>query len=408
MSDKQRKSIFYVGKPYLKNENGKSRLNADIEAENDKFTLWYEIDEEYNQYLVTERCDSFVVALLPWVMMKAKKLQKTITLLCESIISAKLWHQLTNYYIPVLSRCVSYYGLIQIESKADSGILPYAMGGGVVGASVSGGLDSFYTMFKYKDNLLQNYCLTYVMNCNFGLYGGLNGESESIIKTKTQRIAQEAGLEYVHPSTNVIIELYGGAGHGPIVPAALTSVVLALQKLFAVYYYSSAVPIWDFSINDVQAHEYDLLNTHCLSTENTHFYLSGLEVTRLDKAAYTANIPIVQNNLLVCETQNNGKNCSICANCTRTMAEFEVLGKLDAFSKVFDVTTFRKKNSYYWGYLLLKSKGGEHFAKETVDLYLKTCGHFSIKIYWAAFTKWVKRGFTTSNKKRRKVVDEIR
>jgi len=186
-----------------------------------------------------------------------------------------------------------------------------------------------------------------------------------------------------------------------------------LQKLISVFHYSSADPAWAFQMNEEQAACYDLLNLYCIGTENTDFCLSGMEVTRLDKAAYVADSSLVQENLLVCETQVNAENCSICANCTHTMAEFEVLGKLDLFSRVFDVNAFRKNAGYYWGYMVLKSKGSETglYVEETKDilnLYAKRYGRFSLKVYWAAFMKWIKRGFTTQNTSRRKVENEVR
>ena len=132
------------------------------------------------------------------------------------------------------------------------------------------------------------------------------------------------------------------------------------------------------------------------------------EVTRLDKAEYVADNSLAQSYLLVCETQENGENCSLCANCTRTMAEFDVLGKLGAFNKVFDVDGFYKNVGYHWGYVLLKGKGNDVFAKEIVDLYLEKNKRFPLKVRLAALRKWVGRGFTSANNTRRRVENEIR
>ena len=66
------------------------------------------------------------------------------------------------------------------------------------------------------------------------------------------------------------------------------------------------------------------------------------------------------------------------------------MGKLDRFSNEFNVDAYRNDEGYYWGYMLLKRK------------------RFSIAVYFSAFKKWLKRGFTTENKARRRVEDEIR
>ena len=98
-----------IGRPNVRSENGRVRLAADIKAENRCFTLWYETEKEYGQYLAAERCDSFLTALLPWIMIKAKRSGQDVKVLCEERVSAKLLHQLKSYYIPVLSRSISYY-----------------------------------------------------------------------------------------------------------------------------------------------------------------------------------------------------------------------------------------------------------------------------------------------------------
>jgi hypothetical protein len=394
----------FLGKSYLLNNDGKTRLISDIKTDSDEFSLWYEVEEKYAQYLVTERCDPFVLVLLPWIMMKASKIQQKIILECEGRISAKLLHQLSNYYIPVLSDAISYYSAIQVNAEADAGKLPCAE---AVGTGISGGVDSSYTIAKYKDNPLQTYRLTHVVYNNIGTYGGFDSEAEIKLQDKTRQIAQDTGLEYIMVTSNVCLTLYSAA-YPPIVPAVFLSVALALQKLFSTYYYSSGLSAKDFILSEVDAAYYDLLNVHCFSTENISFYSSGIELTRLKKLDYIADILFAQNNLFVCiDTNSKGDNCGNCAKCTRTMAQLEVLGKLNKFDIVFDVDAFRKNEGYHWGYVLLKSKR-DRFCKEIVELYLKKNKHFSIKIILSAFIKWVKRGFTTENRNRKHVKNEIR
>jgi hypothetical protein len=394
---------IFLSKPYTLNNNGKIRLISDIKTDNDEFSLWYEVEEKYAQYLVTERCDPFVLVLLPWIMMKANKIQQKVILECEGRISAKLLHQLSHYYIPVLSGAIPYYSAIQVNAEEDVRKLPCAE---AVGTGISCGVDSSYTIAKYKDNPLQTYRLTHVVYNNIGTYGGFQSEAEIKLQDKTRQIAQDTGLEYIIMTSNVCLTLYNAA-HAPIVPAVFHSVVLALQKLFSIYYYSSAFVAKDFNLNEADAAYYDLLNVHCFSTENTLFYSSGIELTRLKKLDYIADISFVQDNLFVCLNTNKGYNCGNCAKCTRTMAELEILGKLNKFGKVFDVDAFRKNEGYHWGYVLLKSKS-DRFCKEITKLYLLKNKYFSIKIILSAFIKWIKRGFTTENRNRKHVENEIR
>jgi hypothetical protein len=272
---------------------------------------------------------------------------------------------------------------------------------------VSGGVDSSYTITKYQDYALQPYRLTHAVYYNVGIYGGFENGAEKGLQTKTKQIAHDSGLEYVLLTSNVCLLLYKEA-HAPIVPAVFLSAALSLQKLFGVYYYSSAFVAKDFKMSEEDAAYYDLLNVHSLSTENLTFYSSGIERSRLEKLISIANAPIAQNNLLVClNVKEQAINCNHCAKCTRTMAELEVLGKLDNFRTVFNVEEFRKNKGYHWGYILLKSKS-DVFCEEIINIYKSQKKHFSLNVHWAAFQKWIKRGFTTVNKARRRVEDEIR
>mgnify|MGYP003294633432 CR=1 FL=1 len=62
--------------------------------------------------------------------------------------------------------------------------------------------------------------------------------------------------------------------------------VLAMQKLFSIYYFASGTDFNDSHIDEYDTAYYDILNVQCLSTENTTFYLSGMEATRLEKIKY--------------------------------------------------------------------------------------------------------------------------
>ncbi|MCL2819367.1 MAG: hypothetical protein FWD38_00825 [Oscillospiraceae bacterium] len=402
--------IVQIGEPKICKENERTRMSASIEYENNKAGVWFEVDDEFGEFFTSERIDAYVLSLLPWAMMKAKKTKQSIILKSEYPISEKLWHQLTNYYIPILSRSISYYAPIVIETEKVKNTLTLGKG---VGSSVSCGLDSNFTIQKYKDDPLETFRLTHAVYFDWGLYGdGIGSNDEKVISEKAQHITEESGLKFVKITSNIVKEFYGIA-QGPVVPAILTGGILSLQKLFSVFHYSSANPAWEFFMDEIQACSYDLLNMDCFSTENTTFYLSGMEVLRLDKAAFVADNKIVQENLLVCLSSTNAKNCNVCANCSHTMVEFDVLDKLDLFNKVFDVEAFRKNPSYHWGYVYMKSTDpgpglyvGE--LKEIIRLYKSKHGRIPFSVKWSAFRNWMRRGFTIDNPKRRLAKDEIR
>ena len=88
------------------------------------------------------------------------------------------------------------------------------------------------------------------------------------------------------------------------------------------------------------------------------------------------------------------------------MCALDVLGKLDKYSKVYDIDDYKKNYGYHWGYILLAPKTMPNL-KEILEGYKKKYGHIKISAYIACVNKWVKRGFTKNNKKRIQMKDVI-
>ena len=61
----RREIMLTIGTPKILKQNKKVRLQCEIEINNEIKTLWMEVDEKYSKYLVKDRCDAFLIALLP-------------------------------------------------------------------------------------------------------------------------------------------------------------------------------------------------------------------------------------------------------------------------------------------------------------------------------------------------------
>jgi len=393
-----------VGKPYLKEENSSVRLCSDIYEDRKKVkTLWYEVEKENAQYLCDEISDAFVVAILPWCLIKASK-RKSLDITGEGYISEKLKFQLVRYLIPTLEKNISYYGNagISIEAKNITFASAYA-----VGTGISGGVDSSYSIASTMAADNGSFRLTHGVCGNIGIYNGFDSRAQKNLEKKCRKIAEETGIGLITIKSNVCVDLYEKA-HAPVVPFVFMSMILAMQKLFKVYYFSSAFTVKEFALSETDAAYFDILTTQYLGTNSLNFYSSGMEASRLEKVRYISAFPFTYKNLSVClNVKESGCNCGKCAKCTRTMAELYVLGKLELYKNVFDIEAFLRHPGYHWGYILLKSKS-DAFCREIVDRYKKNGGKFPISVYLSCIQKWIKRGFTTKNKKREKVEKIIR
>ncbi len=390
---------WIISEPTLSYEENLAVMTVDVGGMEQPLQLYYKIDEKYAKELCTERIDAFLIPLLPKAMMWAKKNNRPLSLSCKTPVSKRLYHQLVNYYMPLMQKNISYYEAVTLDIPVADEILACK---GAVGTGVSGGVDSSYTIAKYMQPADGSYKLTHGVFFNVGIYGGYDSDAEKVLERKAKAITQATGLEYICVQTNTCKDLYAKA-FAPVVPSVFMGAVLALQKLFSVYYYSSGLygPEMDFS--DIDAAHFDWLNVASFSTQNTMFYSSGIEVKRLEKVAYIKNFPFTYDNLSVCLSEEQGKgNCGRCAKCTRTMAELESIGALDMYRSVFDVDAFRADPAYHWGYVVLKRKH-DPFCAAILARCKAEGKKLPLKAYMGAAQKFVARGFTTVNRKREKV-----
>ncbi len=317
-------------------ENHK-RLSAKIEGDNFVKDLYYEVEKEYEKYLCYERGDAFLIGLLYFAMINGYDMEIKVP------ISEKLYYQLTEQYIPTICKYApEQFKKIKIVAKLDNKPIVNA---GAVGTSASGGVDSFYTIIKNSNMIETNYNITHLMIVNFySIYYGEKSTRDRFSKTKkaAERIAENLNLPLVAVYSNEnefwfknCMELYC---------LRYAAYVFSLQKLFAVYNFSSGYEYKDFKLGaNVPSDRYDFLTAQLISNENFTFYSSGDEASRLEKLEYIVNNPVVKKCLQVCNITQD--NCSTCSKCMRTQLELWVLGKLDYYNKVFKTDIFYKNKN---------------------------------------------------------------
>jgi len=389
-----------IGSPKIIQNGDKYQLNTTIEFEQKSKELFIEVDGTYADYFDDEVVDGFIVAILPYCMMLAKK--KKVVINSTAKISRRLRFQLERYYIPVVSKNISYFGSVELNIAETDKVhkKPFA-----VATGVSGGVDSSYSIARNQKGTTQG--LTHLVYADLGIYRGFGSDAEKRLQAKCKGIADAVELPMIVIRTNICTELYKKA-YAPVVHSVFAGLILSMQKFFKTYYYSSTLSAEKFHFDEADAGDYELFTLPLLSTDSLTFYSSGMEATRLEKVKYIADKPFAQNNLFVCLNVNeDGSNCNRCAKCTRTMCELEIAGKLNNFDKVFDIEGFKADPAYHWGYALLKNWGGDPFYTELIEEKKKQGLKIMMPIYKSALKKFVSRGFTTANKKRENVWEQI-
>jgi hypothetical protein len=341
-------TILKIGEAYIKRIGDKSRLCSNISWGDRSRTLWFEVESEYEDCLCTERIDGFLVALLPFAMIE------NLNINTEGYVSERLLYQLKNILLPSLSANITDFHSIDIDAKSDGKVLGSKKG---VGTALSCGVDSFYTVLKNMNTDLAGFNLTHltyfnIMNSNYWKIPG-EDSSRNFSNARIDYIkpaVEELGLKLVTVDSNFDV-FYQDFELLATSTFRYFGTVLSLQKLFGIYYWSSSSPFsqFDFSIDIIS--NFDLLSVQCISNENTTFFSTGSEITRLEKTAYISDFAITYKYLNVCWIRLYNCN-NKCEKCQRTMLALYSLGKLDLYREVFNVKYFYQNIDKYLGHML--------------------------------------------------------
>lgn len=211
-------------------------------------------------------------------------------------------------------------GLTRLPAKSLDAAAPRRRAGtGRVAAFFSGGVDSFYTLMKRRDEITD---LIFVHGFDIKLEDDkLFGETLGMI----EHIARKTGKTLTRLETDIrpVLDSYIGwdYGHGPALAA--TAYLLSGQfdkiyipssqdytHLFAFGSHPLLDPLWSLS-------DLDIVN-------------DGAEARRIRKVEAIARHQIVLDTLRVCwMNPDSAYNCCRCEKCHRTMIALKVAGALD-------------------------------------------------------------------------------
>jgi hypothetical protein len=347
-------NVLEIRQPYIKRTGNKSRLCSDITWGDRRRTLWFEVENEYNECFCTERIDGFLVALLPFALME------NLNIHSDGYVSEKLLYHLKTILLPSLSANIKEYHPITIDAKCDGRVLESKHG---VATGLSCGVDSFYSVLKHLNTEMERFRLTHltyfnIMNSPYwtDLIDSSREFSNARIKY-IQPVVKELGLKLVTVDSN-FDRFYNSLHLLATFTFRYFGTVLALQKLFEKYYWSSADSFAQFSFSIESIATFDLLSVQCVSNENTTFYSTGSEVTRLEKTEYISDFDITHKYLNVCWFHLY--NCGKCDKCRRTMLSLYALGKLDHYGALFDVDYFYRNKNEYLGHMIHKMIAEKH------------------------------------------------
>ena len=181
-----------IGRPYIREYGDVSRLEAIITGSNFEKIHYFEVQKQYGQYLCYERSDAFVVSLFYFALVNGYDMKCTVPM------SEKLYYQLTRILMPTMVKYHSdFFHTIKITAKLDNVPIQNAKG---VGAAVSGGVDSFYTIVTNMSTETKDFDITHLLVANsYNIFHGDENTRRRFRETAnhSQVIADDLGLPLI-------------------------------------------------------------------------------------------------------------------------------------------------------------------------------------------------------------------
>ncbi len=329
----------------LKKDGGYVVLSADCKIRHWKTDrMYFKLDGKFENEIVVDYSPFLASLLIP-----AMKLGEDIEI--RGSVSGKIMESVGLIQDKLFSWNI---GLKKINVKSE-GLNTQKYSSSKIATFFSGGVDSFYTYLKNKnDGVKTDYFILangFDINLRNKILWGTTSAHINEIAEK-----EKVGLIEIESNVRDIIEpiVKWDYSHG----GCLASLGILLGKDLK-HVYMASTYTFDQMFPWGSHPELDKY----WSTESTEFHHHGAEVTRLQKVIYISKYPVVLETLRVCYLNVRGQfNCGKCDKCLRTMINLEIAGKLNdskTFSHSIDLDILNK--------IKIESEHGAIFHRENLD-----------------------------------------
>lgn len=309
------------------------------EDDGDRRFLTFQVADEYAEYLVTDRADAPLTAILHYACMHNEDI------VLKQPVSSEFYYKLVTYLIPTLKRFND--GKADIKIICDIISTPIESQG-MAAAGASRGVDGLYTIFKNTSpDLQEDMRLSYLI-LNNSHPDTKNDYPNSVEDAK--QVAEELKLKLILPIDNYLDDVFPETQHHVSVHFfSSLFVALCLRKLIGTYYFASAgLDFSSIKLKDcLYASPYYYIHILLITFSFNGFNLisDGNEIDRFEKIERISDWNIAQKYLNVCG--HRGDNCSTCYKCKRTLLTLDCIDKLDSFKNVFDIELYKENRTAY-------------------------------------------------------------
>ncbi len=238
-----------------------------------------------------------------------------------------------------------------------------------VATGYSAGVDSFTTLALLSpERTTPGMRLTHLTVHNVGAMG-TESQARDLFRRYLQRAQAAAGRmgfgaigidsnldSFYRLSASQII------GYQPTHTLRGASAALTCEHMLATYHYSSSYSFRDIRVAPAVDTAYaEPILLPMLSTERLTFFSTGSSLRRLDKAFLVSDFPASYRELDICvgdpiiRATRAKPNCGLCWKCMRHLLTLDLIGKLDEYAEVFDISTYRRMRPKVIGRVLARA-----------------------------------------------------
>ncbi|MFO1488658.1 MAG: hypothetical protein U1F65_09290 [Verrucomicrobiota bacterium] len=328
-----------IGRPEIRQLNGETTYSVRVESSEGAQTLWYRVENEYAEFLATAS-DAPLLALLIFAMTLGEDIH------LDGEVSERLWFNLAGPYQRLLRQTIPALRPVKI---IPSGIYAPARRGKAVVTGFSLGVDSYCVLADHHYAAAPvGFRLTHLLYNNVGSHGK-GGERLFLERCENVRpVAARIGLPLIRVNSNLAAFYQTKHSFQQTHTPRNASVPLLLQQGVGTFLYAASYQFLDCTFGstpDIGRSDNGALPL--FSTPTVEMHSAGSEYTRVEKTIRISDLPDTHSSLDVCVGNERGGNCSQCRKCLKTMFTLEVAGRLDRYSRVFDLELYRKKRDAF-------------------------------------------------------------
>lgn len=308
-----------IGSPIITKTDRKTRISAEIDVGGSVYPLWFEVEQEYGEFLAADRIDAFLVGILNLAMRERWNIRSAAP------ATDMLLENLTNSFLPVLCARNKKFYCPKIDCPSIPAVKETV---GAVGTGISCGVDSLHVLAKHGVGIgAADLRVTHLVNNDVWPDDEQGRKRHNDQLAFVKSFAMENGYHFVGIESNIYEHFF--QNHSFAHTYVNLACALSLQKLWKLYYYASsgygariAVDIDDVEYKDCS--HYDLLSCFAFSTGALTFSSEGAGSSRFEKLKALANFEPAWKWLNVCG-EELGKNCGHCGKCRRTLTTLDAM-----------------------------------------------------------------------------------